>query len=441
MQTQHEIQSAILVVDDDQSTLDFLSYHLEGAGYRVFRALSGEKALEIAGQEEVDVVLLDVYLPDGSGLELCSRLKVKAISQEPTVLVMSAQADAMQMAGRLGQGADDYLHKPVAPPELLYRVKNWILSRQAEMKFKRRGKSLCMILDSIQEMVLYIRPDYTIRWVNNMVLRETGKDFAQVIDTPCYAALRGETAPCPECPIAKTFSQGEPCQGVVQMHDHRYWYNNGYPLLDAEGQQFGVVLLALDVTEQEKDKRHIEYLALHDTLTGLRNRASFMNDLQRVLSQAKRYGNQVGLLFLDLNEFKQINDTWGHAAGDDVLIHTGQCIQQALRKSDLAVRLGGDEFAVILPQMKDAKEAEFVAQKILYNLRSPFVTKQGVALQVKCSIGVATYPEHGQSVDVLITRADTAMYWGKQRYESSYIWAEAASDGERVVGLDLKGSP
>lgn len=419
------VKSGVLIVDDDKTTLDFLSHHLEREGYPVFQAATGAQALEIVSREEVGVVLLDFYLPDTSGQEVCSRLKAQAQGQyPPAVLIMSAMAGSMQMAGSLGLGADDYLHKPVAPDVLLPRVWARNVARQAKMELKHRGHSLCMILDSIQEMLLYISPDYEIRWVNDLVVQETGQELSQIIGLKCHDVLRSHSSPCPDCPIVSTFTHGEPQQEVVQVQNERYWHYKGYPLLEPNGDQFGVVLLALDITQQEKHKQQIEYLALHDPMTGLKNRTFFITELERVLSQGQRYTNNVGILYLDLNEFKQINDTLGHSVGDAVLQETAACIQNNLRQSDMAARLGGDEFVVALPQMKNHEEAEHVAQKILQNLGQTSLNHQGVCLYIKASIGLAVFPEHGTDVDRLLTKADKAMYRAK-RTSKRYVWCDS----------------
>ncbi len=417
-------QSArILVVDDDRSTLDFIVFHLENAGYQVFKADTGQQAMDIVGRERPEIILLDVYLPDEIGLELCSRIKSEPAFNDPSVLIMSAWAPRSEMAETLARGADDYIVKPINPQELLPMIKARIKARQAQQELRQQGRSLHLILDSIQEMMLYMDKGYNILWANRAAQDNIGKDFAQISGRTCHEILRSADTPCQDCPVQDTFVSGRPSSGRVSFNDGRYWYNNGYPMQDSAGGHAGVVLMSLDITQQEKSRQKCEYMAMYDSLTGLGNRNLFMDRLEHVLSQARRYGNFVGMLYLDLDGFKEINDRLGHAAGDEVLVETARRIKSCLRESDIPARLGGDEFAVILPQMKNPREAEEVAGKILEKWNPQFDTSAGKAVNMNISAGLAAFPEHGDTLDRLVNTADKAMYQAKKTKGPSFVWA------------------
>ena len=164
-----------------------------------------------------------------------------------------------------------------------------------------------------------------------------------------------------------------------------------------------------------------EYLALHDTLTGLPNRSLFHERASRAILSAQRTDVSVALVLLDLDRFKEVNDTLGHQNGDLLLQEIGGRLRAALRESDTVARLGGDEFGLLLPTVTDEDDALRVAEKVRAELRRPFEL-QGVRLDLEASIGIALYPEHGNDVDTLLQRADVAMYLAKEDHAGCELY-------------------
>jgi diguanylate cyclase (GGDEF)-like protein/PAS domain S-box-containing protein len=181
----------------------------------------------------------------------------------------------------------------------------------------------------------------------------------------------------------------------------------------------------------EQSASHLRYLANHDGLTGLPNRKLFHERLDQSIEWAKENSQPVGLLFLDLDGFKLINDTHGHDVGDLLLKAVAKRLTSCLRGSDTVSRLGGDEFTVILPAIPMAQGAARVAEKILQTLAKPFVL-EGHTIFVTTSIGISLYPQHGLSADVLVKEADSAMYsakdLGKNRYEFAALPETASNE-------------
>jgi diguanylate cyclase (GGDEF)-like protein len=155
-----------------------------------------------------------------------------------------------------------------------------------------------------------------------------------------------------------------------------------------------------------------EHQATHDSLTDLPNRVLFRDRASQAILRARRQGGSVAVMLIDLDRFKDINDTLGHHHGDLLLTRIGPQLRDVLRTSDTVARLGGDEFAILLPEFSDPRSAAGVARKILERLEDPFVL-DALTLQVGASIGIACFPDHGDDVDTLIQRADVAMYWAK----------------------------
>jgi len=167
-----------------------------------------------------------------------------------------------------------------------------------------------------------------------------------------------------------------------------------------------------DVSERKAAEERIQYLAHHDVLTNLPNRALFSDRLQQSLSLSKRDKNKLALMFLDLDKFKPINDNYGHAVGDQLLKEVAQRLQNCVRESDTVSRIGGDEFVVLLPVIEAEQDAVLVADKILHSLNQPFEIA-GKVLHVSVSIGFVVYPDHGTDEITLTKNADLAMYYAK----------------------------
>lgn len=175
----------------------------------------------------------------------------------------------------------------------------------------------------------------------------------------------------------------------------------------------------IDITQRKEMEERLRHQAQSDPLTDLPNRGLFDDRLQVVLTQAHRYVDEFALLYVDLDHFKPVNDSMGHAAGDELLIETARRMSKAVRDSDTVARLGGDEFAVILPKISSHDEVEEVARRIVNMLSRPFNLSAGEA-HVSASVGVAIYPENGQSLAELVASADAALYAAKEGGRNTY---------------------
>jgi diguanylate cyclase (GGDEF)-like protein/PAS domain S-box-containing protein len=182
---------------------------------------------------------------------------------------------------------------------------------------------------------------------------------------------------------------------------------------DGQGQPSGLIFVVRDIRERKKAEEHIRHMAQHDPLTGLPNRALFSDRLQRSIANAVRDNTGLALMFIDLDKFKPVNDTYGHGVGDLLLQDVAQRILQCLRDSDTVARIGGDEFVVLLRGSIAIPETLAVAEKIRSGLERPFFI-DGHVLQISCSMGVARFPEHGQDDISLAKNADLAMYRAKE---------------------------
>lgn len=200
--------------------------------------------------------------------------------------------------------------------------------------------------------------------------------------------------------------------------------NVRYSAQDAEFLHFVANQLATAISRQRTHAR-LSFLAQHDQLTQLANRALFMDRLQSALQRAQRSTQRLAVLYLDLDSFKQVNDSYGHAVGDQLLQQVAARLRQSVRESDSVGRLGGDEFAVLLDNIGKREDAAIVAEKILASLSAPFML-EGLHLISTPSLGIAVYPEHGQNGLQLIRHADDAMYSAKRDGGKRYQFCDGA---------------
>ena len=216
----------------------------------------------------------------------------------------------------------------------------------------------------------------------------------------------------------KPFRDMELCR--VDESGRKIWISiSGEPVFDSSGAFKGYHGVGKDITERKLDEEHIQFLANHDALTALPNRAMFGDVLNLAIQNARRYSRNFAVLFIDLDRFKNINDTLGHEAGDKLLQEMGSRLTRTVRSSDVVARLGGDEFVVLVQEVSEAKQVEAVARKILSALVQPMVT-QGQECRVTASIGICMYPSEAQDEQALMKNADIAMYRAKEDGKNTY---------------------
>ena len=200
---------------------------------------------------------------------------------------------------------------------------------------------------------------------------------------------------------------------------------NGQAMYDNDGNKLGAVVSLHDITDLKKIRQKLRHMAYHDHLTKLPNRRLFHDLMELCMRQADREGKQVGILFLDLDNFKQVNDRFGHDTGDSLLKHLASSLLQCLRESDIVCRWGGDEFVVALPGLSGAEDAKGVAQKICCAIAAA-IHAQIQYQAVTASIGISMYPGDGKVADKLIRKADVAMLTTKKEGKNNYTYIRAS---------------
>lgn len=196
---------------------------------------------------------------------------------------------------------------------------------------------------------------------------------------------------------------------------------------DRQGEPERVVAVVQDITARKALEARLSHDAMHDVLTGLPNRLMFHDRLSQVLESARRRQGLAAVLFLDLDGFKEVNDTLGHAAGDELLRQVARRLEACVRAEDTVARIGGDEFGVVLATVAQSGDCEQVAAKILEALTQPFALATH-EVQISASVGGALFPAHGEDMDSLLARADTGMYAAKREGKGRFCWRDLASD-------------
>ncbi|MDI6745786.1 MAG: diguanylate cyclase [Rhodocyclaceae bacterium] len=291
------------------------------------------------------------------------------------------------------------------------------------------------IIDSVPEPVMVIGLDYRIMLANRPAIALT-PDLQQ--DRRCHQLSHHRDTPCDgsehPCPLQRVLA-GEQLVSVIHRHFDaagaiRLVELTATPLHNAEGIIIGIVESTNDITERMLVEEQIRQLAYYDTLTGLPNRRLLHDRLSHALAQARRHHRAMAIMFLDLDRFKQINDTLGHAFGDEVLKQIGQRLSTCVRQDDTVARAGGDEFIIVLTEISRHDDAALVAKKIIAACALP-VMVAGQTLAVTVSIGIAVHlVDAGDDIDELMRRADIAMYQTKNTGRDGYRFFEVGKPQE-----------
>ncbi len=242
------------------------------------------------------------------------------------------------------------------------------------------------------------------------------RDVSPFISTEEIKYLRKSLKNTKHAIIRSVHQRKDASRYPVQAYIHtlEYKHKHAYVIFDTDFSEI------VRLEEEHKEQAELmEYQAYHDTLTGLPNRALFKDRLQQIIITSKRYKQKFALLFIDLDQFKKINDSLGHHVGDEVLIETAKRFQTILREEDTLSRLGGDEFTVILKNIKTKKDIAKVAQKLINSMKKPLATKHHT-LHISSSIGISTYPDDASTQNDLIKFADTAMYKAKEEGRNNF---------------------
>nr|WP_315204075.1 EAL domain-containing protein [uncultured Albidiferax sp.] len=284
---------------------------------------------------------------------------------------------------------------------------------------ERRLELWAKVFEASSESIIIMDGQQKILSVNRAFCRSTSYDFYEVIGEPLSVLLDGNQALTVESSLGALSPDRDAWQGEVLFRKRSGETYPAWLMISAvrDGSRFGAVSqyigISVDITDRKRTEARVQYLAQHDVLTELPNRALCVVRLEAAIGVAQRSGERVAVLFIDLDRFKNINDTLGHHVGDGVLRSVAGRLSQAVRGIDTVSRLGGDEYVVILRGVTGREEVQHTVERRLIPLVRQTHHVDGHDLQVSCSVGIALYPDDGLDLPQLMRRADAAMYAAK----------------------------
>jgi diguanylate cyclase (GGDEF)-like protein/PAS domain S-box-containing protein len=404
---------------DDQGPHSFKLTHVE-----CFR--DAETYLAV---HPVDIILLDLSPPDlrprkssdPTGLDAVKRTR-EVVPHIPIVLLSSLH-DEPKAIQAIHEGAQDYLIKGQIEPRKLMRTLANAVERTTneEVIFNEKERAQST-LNCIADAVICTDMSGNITFFNPVAGSMMGwpiEEAAGLRLTDVFRIVDATTREAILDPMAKAASENLtgnlPLNCLLIRRDgHEVFIEDSVaPIHGREGAVTGAVIVFRDVSAARAQSEQIAHLAEHDSLTGLPNRLLFNDRVGQAISLARRRGGQAAVLFLDLDGFKQVNDSLGHTAGDKLLQSVAKCLLACVRDPDTVSRHGGDEFAILLQDINRPENAAATARRILRTLGEVH-SVDGHQLHVTASIGVSIYPDDGFDGETLIANADTAMYWAKK---------------------------
>ena len=307
---------------------------------------------------------------------------------------------------------------------------------QMEQEIQEKSDFLQRVIDNISDAVIVVGTDYQIQLMNKTVRKNLTAAKVDITTIKSYFDLpycSESSAPQGHnCPITEVIETKAPASTVIKYTDNGTTGHKtraeikAAPLLDASGKLTGVIEVTRDITEHlelldevQRQKDDLEYMAHHDPLTQLPNRMLFLDRLEQAIHKAHRAASMVAVLFVDLDRFKEINDSLGHAFGDSVLKEVSQRFHNTIREDDTIARLGGDEFTFISEGLNKPQNAAVLAQKLIACLKQPF-TIESHQFFLTASVGISLYPQDGISAETLLRNADAAMYRAKEEGKNTF---------------------
>ena len=430
----------ILVVDDNLQNLRLLITLLDTRGYLARPVNNGALALRVIQAAPPDLVLLDINMPEMDGYEVCEKLKEDPRTRNIPVIFLSAYQDLSEKLKAFQVGGVDYITKPFVAEEVFARIERHLLiaalQKEREVqnehllaeiaereKAEAESRKLSQAVNCSGSPIIITDLEGNIEFVNAAFSTLTGYSAAEVIGQTPRVLKSAQTEAHVYDELWETILRGEIWRGDLynrKKNGDLYWDHLVIsPITDKDGERTHYVAIRDDITERKVDELHHAYLATHDILTGLSNRALFKESMQHALALARRNEWQVAVFFIDLNNFKTINTRFYHAAGDSALVEFGKRLQACLRESDTVARLGGDEFACLIEKIPDEEYITVVAKKLTEELSQLYEVGQGKSIHFTASIGISVFPQDGNDYATLLDNADQAMYKAKGAKEKS----------------------
>ena len=439
----------VLIVDDDEALRVRARTSLEQKSLQVYEAPDGNAALQMVADVKPDIILLDVEMPEFDGFATCRAVRELSEFVETPIVMLTGRDDDESVQAAYESGATDFIEKPINWALLGHRVKYIIRASQVSKGLRLSQSKNRAFVKAIPDSMLVVNKEGVL------VTHHRGKDGSPLIDDrvkrneSVLDALPKTLADVWRQQIADVLVSGKTRQTQNQYKQDGATFH--YETRMVPYTTDSVLIILRDVTEQKRSDAKVRRLAFFDTLTGLPNRQSFLMQVTEAIRVAEELESRLSVLYIDLDDFKRINDSLGHSVGDALLCSISKRLETCVRKDDYVARygmggshlhvarLGGDEFTVILREVETDDEASNVANRISEVLKKP-IEHMGQQFVITPSIGIATYPEDGTDIESLLKNADTAMYHAKSAGRDRVSHFSGTMSVRSLERLDLEDS-
>ncbi|MFZ4856995.1 MAG: two-component system response regulator [Desulfuromonadaceae bacterium] len=424
----------VLIVDDEPLMRSSIRLQLEGTGVEIIESGTGCGAIAALESGECDLVLLDIKLPDISGLEVMEWISAHKIRTDVIFVTGSDSIDSAIFA--LRKGAVEFVRKPEDLGDLKHKVDSALYRRRLERsnilmtaRLEHSEQIHRFLVDSSPDLIYVLDDRARFTFINSRFETLLGYTHDELIGCNYSTIVFEDDVEKALYAFSERRRDGRATANLevrLKCKDNHYYHfenNLMVSMLAATaiytGTQensppvpsmyFGTYGVAHNINERKLAEEAIAYQAFHDQLTSLPNQRLFKDRLEMAIIHAKRAMCLVGVMFIDLDRFKLVNDTFGHAVGDELLKNVANRLRLCMRSGDTLARKGGDEFTALLPDMVKSDDATIVAEKIINAFTVPF-SVGGQDMYITASIGIAVLPNDGEDVDNLLKNADIAMY-------------------------------
>ncbi|MEJ2611346.1 MAG: EAL domain-containing protein [Candidatus Thiodiazotropha sp.] len=436
----------VLFVDDSKTVRVKYQRLLKANGYQTETASSVSEGLKMALKAQYDIAIIDYFMPDGTGDTLCRQLRDHPSTSNITTAVLTATYNDQAIQQVLEAGAVECMFKNESDELFLARIDAMSRHIRAHNSIIKERERLSGILKSVGEGVYGVTPEGLVSFVNPACRRILGYGPEErLIGQPAkelfhYADANGDPIDEAHCLLQQTYEDGKPMDAGEAV----FWHKAGAPIpvectvypLNIEEKREGSVVAFRDISERKLLEQELRWQASHDVLTKLFNRRYFEEQLTQEVVLIKHSNLTSALLYLDLDRFKYINDTAGHAAGDHLLVEISHQMTQRLRKSDLLARLGGDEFAIILRNISHSN-VHLVAEDYREMLDSYMFVHKGKQYKVNGTIGIALIDQNSESASEILANADIACHIAKGEGRNRTHLFIPENDSKESMDMDL----
>lgn len=470
------VSPCVLVIDDDITVRLIAERNLQKHGFQVLLADSGKDGIELFKKKSVNIILLDYEMPGLSGLDTCQALRHQVINCEVPILMITGKDDEESIEAAFTAGATDFATKPLNWTLLIYRIRYILRASESfqELRLDKERLSMAQKIANIaswewepaknkffwsEEIYKLLSIEQSKRTHFNL------EQFLEYIHPDDRLGIKELIYHC------LNESSHYDCEHriVDQNNKEHIVQHQGSAMLNEQGHVVNIVGTLRDITYSKLAERQIKYLAYYDPLTGLMNRQSFFSSINKLLSLTEKYQSISAILFLDLDDFKKVNDTLGHDNGDVLLKEISERLKACVRTSESAdkthkttkrqlpnvvfdeviqlndndnknfslARLGGDEFTIFLCDIPSIDTATKVCERIIRSLKHPFLVNQH-QIYASFSIGVSIAPDDAKTVQELLKNADLAMYHAKKQGKNNFQFFNSSMNQYALKRLQLE---